>query len=101
MKLKVIFDSFPKLKIITTGSSAFELANIVNEPLTGRYFSFTMYPISLGEIQKANMAFDIKELLVYGSYPEVVTADSIMDKQRIIENIASNYLFKDVLNTGE
>lgn len=98
MKLKVIFDALPKLKIIATGSSAFELANKVNEPLTGRYFSFIMYPISLYEMQKNAVPFNINELLVYGSYPEVVTAEGSDIKERIIKNIASNYLFKDLLN---
>jgi len=51
IKLKVIFDNLPNLKIIATGSSAFELSNTINEPLTGRYFSFTMYPLSFAEAQ--------------------------------------------------
>ena len=42
LKLKVIFDTLPNLQIIATGSSAFELSNVINEPLTGRYFSFNI-----------------------------------------------------------
>lgn len=97
IKLKVIFDTLPKLKIIATGSSAFELSNIVNEPLTGRYFSYSMYPISVTEARGSNL-FELNDFLVYGSYPEVVTAKEIGLKQSIIQNIASNYLFKDILN---
>ncbi len=97
LKLKVIFDALPNLQIIATGSSAFELSNVVNEPLTGRYFSFNMYPVSAGEAKIAG-AFDINQFLIYGSYPEVVTTADNQTKQKIIQNIASNYLFKDVLN---
>jgi uncharacterized protein len=97
IKLKIIFDTLPHLQIIATGSSAFELSNVVNEPLTGRYFSFNMYPISAGEAKSAGL-FEIDNFLIYGSYPEVVTTEEIPTKQKIIQNIASNYLFKDVLN---
>lgn len=97
LKLKTIFDTLPNLQIIATGSSAFELSNVVNEPLTGRYFSFNMYPISASEAKTAGL-FDINNFLVYGSYPEVVTTGDNQTKQKIIQNIASNYLFKDVLN---
>jgi predicted AAA+ superfamily ATPase len=36
INLKIRYDSLPGLKIIATGSSAFELANRLKEPLTGR-----------------------------------------------------------------
>ncbi len=97
IKLKVIFDELPKLKIIATGSSAFELSNTINEPLTGRYFAYNMYPISFGEAD-ANNFFDLDKFLIYGSYPEVVTARDDETRRKIIQNIAANYLFKDVLN---
>ncbi len=35
LRLKLITDSIPEVQLIATGSSAFELANSVNEPLTG------------------------------------------------------------------
>ncbi|MDR3643390.1 MAG: ATP-binding protein [Candidatus Doudnabacteria bacterium] len=97
IKLKVIFDELPKLKIIATGSSAFELSNTVNEPLTGRYFSYNMYPISFGEAGAVGL-FELNNFMVYGSYPEVVTAHTDETRRNIIQNIATNYLFKDVLN---
>ena len=37
-KLKLLIDNYPEMQIIATGSSSFELANIVNEPLTGRFY---------------------------------------------------------------
>lgn len=97
IKLKVIFDNLPDLKIIATGSSAFELSNTVNEPLTGRYFAFMLYPISFSEAQAAGK-FNLEDALVFGSYPEVIMSPDRKSKEAIIKNIASNYLFKDILN---
>jgi len=97
IKLKVIFDNLPNLKILATGSSTFDLSNIINEPLTGRYFSFTMYPIAFSEAQACGK-FDLSNWLIYGSYPETVIAKDLKTKENIIKNIAANYLFKDVLN---
>jgi uncharacterized protein len=97
IKLKVIFDTLPNLKIIATGSSAFEIANSVNEPLTGRSLSYSLYPISVGEAVHADR-FDTDNFLVYGSYPGVVTLEGLDRKRAAIQDIASNYLFKDVLN---
>ena len=97
IKLKVIFDTLPNLKIIATGSSAFEIANTVNEPLTGRSISFSLHPISVGEALGDNR-FDLNDFLVYGGYPGVVVTGGSDRKRTTIEDIASNYLFKDVLN---
>ena len=96
LKLKVIHDTLPNLKIIATGSSSFELSNKINEPLTGRHFSYLMYPFSFGETKNHGMV--IQESMVYGMYPDVFLQATIKDKKEIIERIASSYLFKDVLN---
>ena len=47
INLKLLHDSFPQLKIVATGSSSFDLANQVKEPLTGRTWTYTLYPIAL------------------------------------------------------
>ncbi len=96
LKLKVIHDTLPNLKIIATGSSSFELSNKINEPLTGRHFSHLMYPFSFKETKNQNT--NIKESMVYGMYPDVFLQETIKDKREIIERIASSYLFKDLLN---
>ena len=38
--LKIIHDNFPDIQLIATGSSSFELANKMNEPMTGRKLDF-------------------------------------------------------------
>lgn len=97
MKLKVIHDTLPDLKIIVTGSSAFDISDRLNEPLTGRSFSYVMYPISTSEAASAGL-LDIEKILIFGSYPGVVISEKDGLKEEAIKNIAANYLFKDVLN---
>ena len=96
--LKIFYDSHPHIKIIATGSSAFDLANKIKEPLTGRAFEYHLYPLSLKEIRsvcKVNPErFD--EIMVFGSYPAVVAAPNMGAKQEELKNIATNYLYKDV-----
>lgn len=96
LKLKVIHDTFPGLRVIATGSSSFDLSNKVNEPLTGRDIVYTMFPLAFCET--GSMAFQTQDALVYGMYPEVFLQDGVRAKRETIGRIAESYLFKDVLN---
>ena len=73
--LKIMVDTFPKLQIIATGSSSFDLANQAAEPLTGRTFKFILYPCLLAEIKQLGdqlyLNSKLENLLRFGSYPEV------------------------------
>jgi hypothetical protein len=104
LTLKILIDNFPEKNFLVTGSSSFELANTVSEPLTGRFFSHTLFPIALTELSNTKniieMRESLEEQLIFGSYPEVITTTDRFDKQRIIENITDNYLFKDILRFG-
>ena len=55
LTIKIVVDNFPDVQVIATGSSAFELRNRLNEPLTGRKFEYLMFPISTGEIYKSEV----------------------------------------------
>ncbi len=46
LRLKLITDTMPDIQLIATGSSSFDLANKINEPLTGRKWEYKMFPIS-------------------------------------------------------
>ena len=101
LKLKLLVDNFPDQQIIATGSSSFELSSQIIEPLTGRALEFWLYPLSVGELL---MQFDkvtanrmLESLLIYGCYPGVVNAPSINDKKFLVNEITSNYLYKDLL----
>jgi len=98
--LKLLHDHFPKLQIIATGSSSFELANMVNEPLTGRKRTFCLYPLSVSEIvqDSSSMAIQaqIPHFLRYGMYPDIFQA-SEEKKEQDLRELTSSYLFKDIL----
>ncbi|MFA4918743.1 MAG: ATP-binding protein [Thermodesulfovibrionales bacterium] len=101
MGLKIIVDQVPGIKVIATGSSSFDLAGAVGEPLTGRKTTITLYPIAQMELISMHNRHELKEkleeFLVFGSYPEAITAKSRKDKIAILEEIVSSYLLKDVL----
>lgn len=97
--LKLLHDTYPELQILATGSSSFDLANKLPEPLTGRAFHYLLLPLSLEEIACAEDALmadrSIEPCLVYGSYPEVLLGTQ--DRAELISTIATQYLFKDLL----
>ena len=100
--LKLIIDNIPGIKVIATGSSSFDLANQVGEPLTGRKTTLTLFPISQLElIKEEKNKFDLKkklsDFLVFGSYPQVFLAKSKKEKIRLIQEIVNSYILKDVL----
>jgi len=98
--LKIISDTFPEIQIIATGSSSFELGNRISEPLTGRSREYFLYPFSIGELVtntdrlEVNARLDI--ILRFGSYPEVYGRPE-NEAIEEINQIAGNYLYKDVL----
>lgn len=99
--LKIIVDQKPQIMVIATGSSSFELASQVGEPLTGRKRTLTLYPISQIELLEEYNRFELREkleeFLIFGSYPEVVTAVARKEKIEILEEIVNSYIFKDIL----
>jgi len=101
INLKIMVDNIPNIHIIITGSSSFDLANQIGEPLVGRKFTYLLYPISFLELKPLMSAFEIEELLekilVYGSYPEVISKVSKKERIQILGEITNSYLFKDIL----
>ena len=98
--LKLIYDS-PDLnhKIIATGSSSFDLAGKISEPLTGRNIKFRIFPLSYNEIA-GNKSWlwcqeNLEELLIYGSYPGIMDK-AITEKELMLNNLTSDYLYKDI-----
>ena len=99
LQLKLITDNMPHLQLLVTGSSALEIANTINEPLTGRKYEYKLYPLSFNELQqhfgliKEQMNLPLR--LVYGSYPDVVCNPG--EEKDILSQLADSYLYKDVL----
>jgi predicted AAA+ superfamily ATPase len=99
LRLKLITDQMPQVQLVATGSSSFDLANKVNEPLTGRKWEYLMYPISFAEMVAHHGLLEEKRLLahrlVYGYYPEVVTHQG--EEKDILRQLSDSYLYKDIL----
>jgi predicted AAA+ superfamily ATPase len=98
--LKIFIDAYPKTHIIATGSSSFDLANKISEPLTGRHYEFFLSPLSFHEIienyDRATLISGLNERLIYGSYPEVVLASGFEKKREVLAALTTSYLYKDV-----
>ncbi|MEK7062532.1 MAG: ATP-binding protein [Patescibacteria group bacterium] len=99
VSLKLLHDTYPGMQIIATGSSSFELANRIVEPLTGRNISFTLYPISYPEYVDAIGFLEANRLLrhrlIFGMYPGIINSEE--NQTHAIERLANDYLFKDIL----
>jgi len=100
--LKIIVDQIPNIRVVVTGSSSFEIAGQVGEPLTGRKQTLSLYPFSQSELLTVNNQFELKEklaeTLVYGTYPDVFLANNRSEKIAILTEITNSYLFKDILS---
>ncbi len=98
-KLKLVYDTFPDIQVIATGSFAFELLNQTNEPLTGRKREYHLFPVSFQEMARHLGLKEEKRLLdtrlVFGSYPEIINNPG-KERSALIE-IAGSYLYKDIL----
>jgi predicted AAA+ superfamily ATPase len=99
--LKIIVDYSENISVIATGSSSFELSGQIGEPLTGRKRTLLLYPFSIKELNNIYNRFEIKEniedFLIYGTYPEVVTAKKREEKIEILDELVNSYLLKDIL----
>lgn len=101
LTLKLIFDHY-RIHILASGSSSFDLANKINEPLTGRTATFTLFPISYSELPLhppvVSNAERLEEFLRFGMYPKVITLDSQEEKENYLYDLINNYLYRDILS---
>lgn len=97
--LKLIIDSHPRLTILATGSSALDLLNKTGEPLTGRSFTYLLYPIAQLELNEnaIQAKSNLEERLILGSYPELFQLKTSKEKQRYLKELTQSYLLKDIL----
>ncbi len=99
LKIKLLTDTNPEIQVIATGSSAFELQNRFNEPLTGRKYELHLFPVSFSEMIGTHGAMVERRLLenrlIYGAYPEVINNPG-REKEVLLE-LGSSYLYKDLL----
>lgn len=99
--LKLIVDNLKYLKIVATGSSAFDVRNLSGEPLTGRKEDLLIFPISEKEFRKYESVIQHKDALlnrlVFGSMPELINYSTFDQKSKYLKNLINSYLLKDIL----
>jgi hypothetical protein len=101
LNIKLILDNISKVKVIASGSSSFDLAKQVGEPLTGRKITLKMYPLAQLELSNIQSRVQIdaclEERLIYGSYPEVILNKNNTKNITYLREIVNSYLYKDIL----
>jgi len=99
--LKLLVDCLPNLKVIATGSSAFHLEQTMGQPLTGRRRVAFLHPVTCAEIRqwKGPLAAEglVEDLLLYGSYPDVLLLGDPAERRSYLRQIVEDYLFQDIL----
>jgi predicted AAA+ superfamily ATPase len=106
INLKILHDNLPELKIIVTGSSSLDLADRIKEPLTGRTWTYKLYPISVDEWKQyagANnyeLTMKLDEWLLFGMYPETLLIENYDRKIQYLKELTGAYLYKDILALG-
>lgn len=99
--LKLLVDHFPETIIFVTGSSSFDLSGKIGEPLTGRNTVRSLFPLSVYELYSQFGGMEVLQmldnLLIFGSYPEVLNSPTADDKTEYLFSIRDYYLLKDIL----
>lgn len=103
LTLKLIHDYIPDIKVFVSGSSSIDLANSINEPLTGRKLEFHLFPLSFKEMVQHHGLLAEKRMLntrlIFGYYPGIVTSSG--NEITLLKNLAGSYLYKDILSFGK
>ncbi len=122
--LKQLFDLKMDLKFIVSGSSSLEIRSQIKESLTGRKIVFPVLPFNFLEflqrdeelkpifktepqkiiteyeifnkIWGARLQSDFEQFLIFGGYPRVIRSQKNDQKERILKEIYSSYIKKDI-----
>jgi len=99
LAIKMVIDAYPEKIIILTGSSSFHLSQQTGEPLTGRQYTMTLLPLMQSELLLSNFEKkeSLQDFLIFGSYPEIIFAQTKEEKIRILDELVHSSLLKDIL----
>ncbi|MBU0951341.1 MAG: ATP-binding protein [Elusimicrobia bacterium] len=101
LNIKLMLDNIEDIKVIASGSSSFDLARDIGEPLTGRKFTLKLFPLAQIELEnvqtKAQTTALLEDRLIFGSYPEVVINKDHRANKDYLREIVNSYLYKDIL----
>lgn len=97
---KIITDQIKNVQLILSGSSAFQISNALNEPLTGRKWEYNLYPLCWEEIENTigyiASEQQLEQRLLYGFYPDIVNAQG--EEKELLQQLVNSYLYKDLLS---
>jgi uncharacterized protein len=103
LTLKIIYDNCPGIQLVATGSSSFELTDKIKEALTGRKWTFRLFPVSLEELAGHTNLVEVNRQLevrmIFGSYPGVMNSAGL-EKEELFE-LVSDYLYRDLFSLKE
>lgn len=116
--LKIVADHHPKIKLIVSGSSSFEIKKKFKDSLVGRTVDFEVYNLSFREFlifkeypflpSKTYTEKKISELkalyeeyALFGGYPKIVLADDIKIKEKYLQQIIDTYIKKDIRDLAD
>lgn len=101
LKLKLMIDTIPRLKILATGSSSFDLNNQVGEPLVGRKKEYILFPLAQMEFSVkedySTTKSNLEERLIFGGYPELLHISDRKGKVEYLKDLMNAYLLKDII----
>jgi len=115
--IKVMHDHFPKVKLLVSGSSTFEIRKKFKESLAGRIIAFQLYPLSLEEfLEFKNRTYKLKtenaqiindeliilaeEYIKFGGLPKIVLESKEEKKHVYLSQIINTYIRKDIRDIG-
>lgn len=105
LNLKLIVDNIPNVSVIASGSTSFDLAEKLGEPLLGRKNLLTLFPLSAKEFivteSLESYKSKLEEILIFGGYPEVQNIQEKNEKANYLLEIANTLILKDIINTDE
>lgn len=103
LTLKIIHDNCEGIQLVATGSSSFELTDKIKESLTGRKWTFRLFPVSLVEFadftNRIELLRSLEKRMLFGSYPDVINRAG--NEKEVLNELVSDYLYKDVFALKE
>lgn len=113
--LKGIYDMNLPYKFVVSGSGSVELKEYIHESLAGRKRIFEMPTVTFSEffdfkteyryeekrtefsrLEKEKTENLLREYMLFGGYPRVVTEERLEEKRKIMDDIYQSYLIKDI-----
>ena len=81
-------------RFVLTGSSGRKLKRGASNLLAGRAFVYSLYPLTVAELQDA---FDLDDALRWGTLPKIYSLDSAEEKRAYLRAYALTYLREEIV----